>query len=211
MQTLVAVLRWNAAYEIPLFRITSELIPLATHPVAEGWDWAADLADEFAACAALARETGPEAGLVLHIGGGYGDKAAAGRRFVTHFGQLPPAVADRLWLENDDTTWETPEVLALAAEVGRPMVLDIHHHRVLREDDWRPWLDRILPTWGGVRPKVHFSSPRDGERSRSHADGIDAADFARFLVKTEGLDLDVMLECKLKDQALLALRRSVRR
>lgn len=250
LKTLEAVLHWNQAHGIQLFRITSELIPLATHPVAAEWNWEEDLATEFAACARLARETGarltmhpgqytvlnakdpavveravedlvyhtrclelletgPESGLVLHVGGAYGDKEAAADRFVAHFGELPPNVAGRLWVENDDTTWDTAEALAVAQRVGRPMVFDIHHHRVLREDDWLPWLKQVLPTWGNVRPKLHYSSPKDGLRSRSHADGIDADDFAHFLRRIEGLEVDVMLECKSKDAALLDLRRDL--
>lgn len=250
LQTVAAHLRWNAGHAICLYRITSELIPLATHPVAAEWQWEEDLAEEFAALARLAREcnqrltmhpgqytvlnarepdvvrragedllyhtrvlelleTGPESGLVLHVGGAYGDKEAAARRFAEHFRDLPPNVAGRLWVENDDTTWDTAEVLAVAREVGRPMVFDIHHHRVLRDDDWLPWLQQILPTWGDVRPKVHYSTPKDGVRSRSHADGIDAADFAAFLRRIGDIDLDVMLECKAKDQALLQLRRDL--
>lgn len=250
LQTVAAHLRWNAGHAICLYRITSELIPLATHPVAAEWQWEEDLAAEFAALARLAREcnqrltmhpgqytvlnarepdvvrragedllyhtrvlelleTGPESGLVLHVGGAYGDKEAAARRFAEHFRDLPPNVAGRLWVENDDTTWDTAEVLAVAREVGRPMVFDIHHHRVLRDDDWLPWLQQILPTWGDVRPKVHYSTPKDGVRSRSHADGIDAADFAAFLRRIGDIDLDVMLECKAKDQALLQLRRDL--
>lgn len=215
--------------------------------MAQGWDWAADLAPDFARCARLARETGvrlsmhpgqytvlntpdsgalersvaglayhaqvldllelgEESGLVLHIGGGYSDKQAAARRFVTAFAALPKGVASRLWLENDDVTWDTAEVLALAQEVGRPMVFDLHHHRVLREDDWLPWLERILPTWGRVRPKLHFSSPQGGQRSRHHADWIDPDDFAAFARRVEGRNLDVMLECKQKDLAVLRLR-----
>lgn len=250
LKTVEAILRWNYAQGIQLYRITSELIPLATHPVAAGWDWEADLAEEFAACARLARETGhrltmhpgqytvlnakdreivdrsiadlvyharvldlmeagPESGMVLHVGGAYGDKEAAARRFREHFQELPPAVASKLWVENDDTTWDTAEALEVARSVGRPMVLDIHHHRVLRADDWYPWFQQILPTWGAVRPKLHFSTPKDGARSRHHAEGIDAEDFALFLRRVEGLDLDVMLECKAKDTALLNLRREL--
>jgi hypothetical protein len=58
LETVAAILRWNAAHGIRLYRITSELIPLATHPVAAGWDWEGDLAAEFATVAGLARETG---------------------------------------------------------------------------------------------------------------------------------------------------------
>lgn len=250
LKTLGTVLEWNARKKIRLFRITSELIPLATHPVAAEWDWEADLAAEFAQCAAIVRasgarvtshpgqytvlnarepaivakaiedlvyharvlellQVGPDSGMVLHVGGAYGDKAAAAQRFALHFRDLPPQVANRLWIENDDVTWDTAEALAVAQSVGRPLVMDLHHHRVLREDDWLPWLQQAVAAWGPVRPKVHFSSPKDGHRSRYHADGIDPEDFAAFVSRVEGMALDVMLECKLKDLALLRLRRDL--
>jgi UV DNA damage endonuclease len=250
LKTLEAVLRWNHHHGIRLFRISSDLIPLATHPVAAGWDWQGDLDTAFAACARLAREfgarltmhpgqytvlnapnpdvvnravadlayharvlelleLGPESGLVLHVGGGYGDKRAAAKRFAAHFRGLEERIANRLWLENDDVTYDTAEVLDLALEIGRPMVFDLHHHRVLRTDDWLPWLEAVLPTWGGLRPKLHFSSPRDGARSRHHADYVDPDDFRAFLQRTPGLEADVVLECKMKERALLALREAL--
>lgn len=254
LKTLEAVLRWNRRHGISLFRITSELIPLATHPVAADWNWEEDLSYEFAACAAVAKETKmrltthpgqytvlnardpevveraiadlvyharfldllgapshPDWGMVLHVGGRYGGLSESAVRFVETFRRLPPEVAGKLWIENDDVTWDTASALEVAMSVERPMVFDIHHHRVLREDDWRPWLDRILPTWGTVRPKLHYSSPKDGARSRHHADEIDAREFAEFLERVEGLDLDVMLECKQKDKALLTLRKNLER
>jgi UV DNA damage endonuclease len=250
LKTTAAILRWNAEHGIKLYRMTSELIPLATHPIAAEWNWEEDLAYEFAEVAAVVRETGarvtthpgqytvlnarepevvakgvedlvyharmldlieagPTSGMVLHIGGAYGDKDAAAARFIENFRQLPPQVAGRLWLENDDMTWDTAEVLAIARAVGRPMIFDVHHHRVLREDDWYPWLEQILPLWGDVRPKLHFSSPKDGARSRSHADMIDPDDFGAFLDRMGDLECDVMLECKAKDEALLRLRKEM--
>lgn len=250
LETTAAILEWNARHGIRLYRITSELVPLATHPVAAEWDWADDLAEAFARCAAVARQTGaritshpgqytvlnarepaivakavqdlthharmldllgagPDSGMVLHVGGAYGDKKAAARRFTQNFRKLPPEVARRLWVENDDVTWDTEEALAVAQSVGRPLVMDIHHHRVLRTDDWLPWLERALKTWGPVRPKVHFSSPKDGKRSRYHADYIDPTDFETFARRVAGIDLDVMLECKQKDLALLQLRQDM--
>lgn len=250
LKTLEAVLHWNHAHQVHLFRMTSELIPLATHPVAAEWDWEQDLAYEFDAVARLARkygirltlhpgqytvlnapdpelveraiadldyhtrvlellQTGPESGMVLHIGGGYGDKSRAAARFVERFRELPLRIAGRLWVENDDVTWDTAAVLEIAREIGRPMLFDLHHHRVLRDDDWLPWLEEVLPTWGSVRPKFHFSSPKDGKRSRHHADFIDPEDFRRFLERVPTLEADVMLECKMKDKALLALREAL--
>ncbi|HLO02814.1 MAG TPA: UV DNA damage repair endonuclease UvsE [Symbiobacteriaceae bacterium] len=247
LETVAAILQWNATQGIRFYRITSELIPLATHPVAEGWDWADDLASEFARVARLAEKTGSRLtthpgqytvlnakearviessirdlvyhermltllgaqadwGMVLHVGGGYGDKEAAASRYRANFAHLPAEVQRRLWIENDDTTWDTAEALAVAESVGRPLIFDIHHHRVLREDDWLPWFEAAMATWGAVRPKMHYSTPKDGVRSRAHADGIDPDDFAQFLARIGERELDVMLECKAKDLALLQLR-----
>lgn len=253
LKTLETVLRWNQQRGIYLFRITSELVPLATHPVAADWDWESDLAYEFAACARVADGSGirltthpgqytvlnarepeiveraaadlryharmlemlgaaehPDWGMVLHIGGMYGERVAAAERFTRHFSTLPRSVQDRLWLENDDVSWDSEAALEVARAVGRPLVFDVHHHLVLREDDWLPWAERALETWGEVRPKLHFSSPKDGLRSRHHADGIDPDAFATFLERTEGMEFDVMLECKAKDKALLQLRKALR-
>lgn len=39
----------NKAHNIMLYRLTSKLIPLATHPVTEEWDWVKDLKEDFKA------------------------------------------------------------------------------------------------------------------------------------------------------------------
>lgn len=36
----------NQAHDIKVFRITSKLIPFATHPIAEKWDWISDVKDD---------------------------------------------------------------------------------------------------------------------------------------------------------------------
>jgi UV DNA damage endonuclease len=41
------ILRYNQAYNISVYRLTSKLIPLATHPSIEHWDYTADFRDEF--------------------------------------------------------------------------------------------------------------------------------------------------------------------
>ena len=40
------ILRYNQAYNIHVYRLTSKLIPLATYPGAD-WDWEGELQDEF--------------------------------------------------------------------------------------------------------------------------------------------------------------------
>jgi len=56
LKNLARLLYYNAANGVHLFRITSKLVPLATHPLAAGWDYIADLQDEFAKTGSIARE-----------------------------------------------------------------------------------------------------------------------------------------------------------
>ena len=171
---------------------------------------------------------GPEAVVVLHVGGGAGGKHTAMDRFCRGFEQLSDAAARRLVVENDDRTFSLRDVLALSERIGRPVVWDILHHHCNdpeRIPD-REALGLALGTWpDGVTPKVHYSTPKTAmeerrkkvgrrvERTlmlpqlRAHADIIDPIAFEQVLTETaEGLDFDVMLEAKGKDLALLALR-----
>jgi UV DNA damage endonuclease len=160
---------------------------------------------------------GPEAVVVLHVGGGAGGIPAAADRFVAGFERLSDRARARLVIENDDRLFGLNDVLEISHRTGLRVVFDIHHHRChdpVGIDD-RDALERALATWPtGVTPKVHFSSPRldlgDGGRLpelRAHADLIDPIAFEGFLRHTAaGLEFDVMLESKAKDLALLRLR-----
>ena len=91
----------------------------------------------------------------------------------------------------------------------------------------RQTLAAFTATWpDGVRPKVHFSSPRtelrqlvrkDRKTGKSvtvnaapvwtgHADFVNPFEFINFMRVAEGLKFDVMLEAKVKDLALIKLR-----
>ncbi|SHJ16075.1 UV DNA damage repair endonuclease UvsE [Lutispora thermophila] len=47
LHNTLRILRYNEAYNIKVFRFTSKLVPLATHPLTEGWDYAKDFEKEF--------------------------------------------------------------------------------------------------------------------------------------------------------------------
>ncbi|GIP41091.1 UV damage endonuclease UvsE [Paenibacillus sp. J31TS4] len=165
----------------------------------------------------------------IHIGGTYGNKEASLLRFVEQASALPKRVLDRLTLENDDKTFTAAETLEACERVGVPMVLDLHHHEVNPggEKALALW-PRILDTWRrlGPRgeaegadgradnrqldwlpPKIHVSSPRSDKDPRAHADFVDAGHVLRFLREIAPLTprLDVMIEAKSKDEALLRL------
>ncbi len=159
---------------------------------------------------------GPEAVVVLHVGGAAGGP----ERLEAGFAQLSDAARARLVIENDDRTYGLADVVGLAERLGRPVVFDVHHHHCHDPEGIpdREALELALATWPpGVTPKVHYSSPktaleeRRGQLAlphpRAHADGIDPFAFAHFLdVTAAGHDFDVMIEAKAKDLALLALR-----
>jgi UV DNA damage endonuclease len=163
---------------------------------------------------------GPEAVVVLHVGGAAGGKEAALDRFLHGFELLSEAARARLVVENDDRSFGLREVLALAERIGRPVVWDILHHHCVDPDGIpdREALELAIATWpDGVRPKIHYSSPRTAVEERrgrlvlpplrAHADMVDPIGFERFVVDTaRGLDVDLMLEAKAKDLALLRLR-----
>jgi UV DNA damage endonuclease len=175
---------------------------------------------------------GPEAVIVLHVGGGAGGKEEAMDRFMTGFEMLGEQARARLTIENDDSRFGLADVLRLSSRTGLRVVWDAHHHRCYDPDRIPDdeALRLALTTWaGGTTPKVHYSSPRTAveERRRrrgrrvekrlvlpplrAHADLIDPTGFEQFLRgPAAGLEFDVMLEAKAKDLALIRLREQLR-
>lgn len=259
LHNTLRLLKHNRYLGVEVYRMTSKLIPLATHGLLSDWDPYPALAGEFAEVGAYVREHGmrvsfhPDHFTVLstprpevyansvkdldyhvkmlemmglderstcniHVGGAYGDKAAAGFRFVEQFGQLDGRIAGRITLENDDKTFTASETLAIAEQVGAPMVLDLHHHAVNNPAGERAadlW-PRIIRTWdrygGKLPPKIHMSSPKSDAEPRAHADDVDPAPLLAFLreIGPNTPAVDVMIEAKRKDAALLRLMDDLR-
>ncbi len=256
---------------IPMYRMSSDLAPYATHPdMPQFHGMVAESDAELRAVGAKARaldirlsfhpsqfvllnspdpeltrkstwdlssqaemldrmELGPEAVLVTHVGGAYGNTEASRARWAAVWPTLPEPVRRRLVLEHDDIRFSAADVLWVHEQVGVPLVFDYQHHWCLNPAglDTVETLRRILRTWpDGVRPKVHFSSPRtelrelvrlDKKTKRKkktlvppiwtgHADFTNPFEFARFMRDAAGLEFDVMLEGKAKDISLLKLR-----
>jgi UV DNA damage endonuclease len=106
---------------------------------------------------------GPEAVLVTHVGGVYGDKEASRARWIEGWNQCPEHVKRRLVLEHDDLRFSAADVLWVHEHTGVRLVFDYQHFWCLNPEglDMIDALKRILKTWhGSARPKIHFSSPR---------------------------------------------------
>ena len=174
-------------------------------------------------------ELGPEAVVVIHVGGAYGDRASGNARWVKTWRTLPEPVRRRLVLEHDDLRFSASDTLWIHEHTGVPLVFDHQHFWCLNPDrlDLRQTLVRMLGTWpNGVRPKVHFSSPRTELRElkrrdpktrkvttiklaptwTGHADFCHPFEFITFMRLANELEFDVMLEAKAKDLALIRLR-----
>ena len=174
-------------------------------------------------------ELGPEAVMVTHVGGVYGDHPGSRARWVENWKRLPKHVQKRLVLEHDDVRFSAADVLWIHEYTGVRLVFDYQHFWCLNRErlDMADTLKKILRTWPkSQRPKIHYSSPRtelrdvqrrDATTKRkktvqlppiltNHADFTNPFEFARFMRDAEGLVFDVMLESKAKDMSLLKLR-----
>mmetsp|Transcript_42538 Transcript_42538/g.76270 ORF Transcript_42538/g.76270 Transcript_42538/m.76270 type:complete len:536 (+) Transcript_42538:908-2515(+) len=149
----------------------------------------------------------PENKINIHVGGVYGNKPASLARFASALSRLSPHCRARLTIENDDseTGYSIKDLIPLSRATGVPLVFDFHHHRFnnggLPE---REALLAIVTTWPeGVRPVVHWSESQEGRRPHAHADLV------AFPIRLHGLDsqLDVMLEAKGRERAVLEYRR----
>lgn len=153
--------------------------------------------------------------MILHIGSGSPNKEEAKQRFIDHFKKLPKRIRDEIILENDDRTFHALDVLEICEQLRIPMVLDLHHHWCHPSDiELEELLRRVFKTWEGksVPPKVHYSSPKSKKEKRAHHEYIDYKKFMNFVhvLKEVGQDVDVMLECKAKDEALFRLVRELK-
>jgi UV DNA damage endonuclease len=106
---------------------------------------------------------GPEAVLVTHVGGVYGDHEASRARWIEGWQQCPEHVRRRLVLENDDVRLSAADALWIHERTGVRLIFDYQHFWCLNPErlEIRPTLERFLASWPAeVRPKIHFSSPR---------------------------------------------------
>jgi UV DNA damage endonuclease len=146
----------------------------------------------------------------IHVGGVYGDKDAAIRRFIAVYDSLPGAIHNRLVVENDERLYCLADCLAIHASTKIPIVCDVFHHAIHNHGE--PVGDAVRAareTWRSRdgAPIVDYSSQAAGSRIGAHAESIDVRDFAAFMMQTRAIDFDCMLEIKDKERsALKALR-----
>ncbi|EJF06292.1 UV damage endonuclease UvdE [Thiovulum sp. ES] len=151
----------------------------------------------------------------IHLGGTYGDKESAKKRFVENVQKyLNADEVELLTIENDELSYSVEDTLEVAKILGIRVTLDIHHHRCYSIKNPSEFSEKELvemagetwKNWGYQR--MHISSPKDGystaSKSRPHHDFIDDNDFPEWLLEIENLHLDI--EAKEKEIAIFKLQ-----
>ena len=179
-------------------------------------------------------ECGPEAVLVVHVGGAYGDRESGWRRWAKTWERLGEPVRRRLVLENDDIRYSAADVLKIHEATGVKCVWDYQHHWCFNPEglDMGQTLRRFVATWpAGVRPKMHWSCARTEMRElkrknrttgkaetvlqppvwTGHADYNNPFETIQFLRSITDVEVDIMLESKAKDLSLIRLRNDIAR
>ena len=143
----------------------------------------------------------------IHCNGVYGDKQSAMDRLITNFKRLSPSVRKRLTLENDDkgSMYSVKDLMYIHKNTGIPIVFDYHHHQFCTGDlSEEAALKLAATTWPkGIRQEVHYSESKalhennPKEKPQAHSYLINV------LPNTYELDLDIMVEAKGKELAIL--------
>ncbi|MEE2802568.1 MAG: UV DNA damage repair endonuclease UvsE [Bacteroidota bacterium] len=152
--------------------------------------------------------------MVVHGGGVYGDKEATLQRWCEQFKLLSENVQRRLVLENCEKCFSIEDCLKVSKQIGIPVVFDTHHYAcycILHPDEQfkhpSEYIPDILASWTnrGIKPKFHVSEQGSG-RTGHHSDFIEVIpDYLLEIPEKYGIEIDIMIEAKAKEQAILRL------
>ena len=146
----------------------------------------------------------------VHVNTTSGGKLESMLRFCESFKRLSDAVKTRLVVENDDKPkqYTVEDLVFIHRHIGIPVTFDYFHYSlnpgnqteeealILSSTTWPKGITQA--THYSESKRLHESNPKENARAHS--------DYVTCLPNTYGLDIDVMLEAKSKDLALLKIR-----
>jgi UV DNA damage endonuclease len=143
----------------------------------------------------------------IHVGGAYGDKEATLKRFCRNFYLLNDDTQKRLVIENDDSPNEFSVYdlyHGIYKEIGIPITFDYFHHKFntgdLTEEEA---LKMAALTWpAGITQCCHYSESRRKEKLDESIRPQAHSDIIYEKIETYGLNPDIVIEAKLKEQAI---------
>jgi UV DNA damage endonuclease len=137
----------------------------------------------------------------IHCNGVYGDKTTAMDRFCTNFEKLSDSVKNRLTIENDDkaSMYSVKDLMHIHNKIKIPITFDYHHHKFNTGDlSEQQALELAITTWPeNITPAVHYSESKIGSKPQAHSDYVER------IPETYGNIVDIMVEAKQKDLAIL--------
>lgn len=246
LNCLKDILEFNIQNKIFYFRISSDTIPFASHPVMD-FDWQTYFQDDFHIIGEMIKNnrmrvcmhpdqfiiinstredvfqrsvaelqyhahllnllsTDESHKIQIHVGGVYGNKKDSMERFINRYNQLNPSIRERLVIENDDRSYTARDCIHISRKTGIPVVFDVFHHQLKNNGEkYERVLQEVVNTWqikDGL-PMVDFSSQDSEKKPGGHAKTLDPHLFTEFIHKTQGIEYDIMLEIKDKEQSAL--------
>jgi len=143
----------------------------------------------------------------IHVGGAYNDKKPTLERFCKNFELLDENTKKRLVIENDDSPNEfsVKELFdGIYQRIGIPITFDYFHHTFntggLTEEEA---LKMASITWpDGITQCCHYSESRRKEKLDESIRPQAHSDIIYNKINTYGLEPDIVIEAKLKEQAI---------
>ena len=144
----------------------------------------------------------------IHIAGAYGDKQATLDRWISNYHKLNPNTQARLTVENDDkeNMYSVQELYeGVYKKCGVPIVFDYFHHKFCTGDlTEEEALKLAASTWPkDIVPLTHYSESRRKEKLDESIKAQAHSDLIKDTIQTYGLDIDVVVEAKHKELAVL--------
>jgi UV DNA damage endonuclease len=145
--------------------------------------------------------------LNIHCNGTYGDKISTMDRFCENFNKLSESVKSRLTIENDDkeSMYSVKDLMYIHDKIKIPIVFDYHHHKFCTGGlSEKEALELAISTWlDNITPIVHYSESKAIHESNISIKEQAHSDYINQLPNTYGYDVDIMIESKMKELAIL--------
>ena len=144
----------------------------------------------------------------IHIGGAYGDKQATLKRWIDNYHLLDFNTKERLTVENDDkeNMYSVRDLYhGISEQCGVPIVFDYFHHKFCTGGlSEQQALELAAKTWPkGIPPCTHYSESRRKEYLDESIKAQAHSDLIKDTIETYGIDIDVVVEAKHKELAVL--------
>jgi UV DNA damage endonuclease len=143
----------------------------------------------------------------IHCNGVYGDKKAAMDRFISNFKRLSKSVQSRLTVENDDkeSMYSVKDLMYIHNAIKIPIVFDYHHHIFCTGDlSEEEAVKLAFTTWpNNITPVVHYSESKALHENNNKLKAQAHSDYINALPNTYNLAVDIMVEAKAKELAIL--------